>query len=539
MPGPTLKDILTNPSIKESLTDAQLAKVVDQFRRLRSGKGRPELDYGPADFAARYSRGEWVHARHLDYLSEVLQKVERREIKRLLVCMPPRHGKSYLIDWYFPAYWLTKFAKDRVILAGYGEQFARIWGARVRDLIIEHSTELNLTINKQFVAADDWQLDTGGGMLSVGVGGAIMGRGANLLIIDDPIKSEEEANSEVYREKMWDWWQTTAYTRLEPNGVVICVMTRWHEDDLFGRIIAADEKKEWTVVNIPALALPGDLIGRAVGEPLWPERFEDDPMYEQKQRVLSPWWWSALYQQNPSPPLGGMLQRDWWQWFTQEPDVMAPKDCDQWLQSWDLSLKDKATNDYCVGQVWARKGANMYLIDQVRGHFNLHEVQNHMINFAVKYPKALAKLVEDTAMGPALKQTLQNRVQGIIPINVAGVSKRSRVENSVPLVQGHNVFLPMSSREEKSQWVWGFVDECAAFPKGANDDQVDAFTQACAFMQPVAWSQMMREQREKEAEGTAIGPAEVQSRGIREIFKRALDKSARKINGGNRRRKIW
>jgi predicted phage terminase large subunit-like protein len=531
---PTLKEILADPTAKDKLTDTQLSALIDQLKKLTRGFGKPKLPLSPADFAAKYSRGEWKHARHLAYLSDVLEKVERREIKRLLVSMPPRHGKSYLIDWFYPARWLVKHPKDRVILAGYGEQFSRTWGARVRDLIIEYSDDFNLDVNKQFVAADDWQTSAGGGMLSVGVGGALMGRGANLLIIDDPIKSEEEANSATYRDKMWDWWQTTAYTRLEPNGVVVGVMTRWHQDDLFGRIIAADEKKEWTVISIPALAEDDDPLGRVKDEPLWPERFHDDPDYAQKKRTLSPWWWAALYQQRPSPAIGGLIQRDWFRFYH-----TLPEDCDQWIQSWDLPLKDKEHNDYAVGQVWARKGGNIYLVDQVRGHFNLAQDQHHMLEFMRKYPKALAKLLEDTAMGPALKQTLQNKVQGIIPINVGGTSKRSRVENIIPVIQGGSVYLPERETGFKDQWVWDFIEECAAFPKGTNDDQVDAFSQAAGFMQPTAYSQLKHEEREAAAREEELTPRDLRTQHFNGLVKKALEKSAKLFNNPNPRRTLW
>jgi predicted phage terminase large subunit-like protein len=530
----SLDKLISDPAARDNLTDSQLLDFFNQLKRAAAGFGKVTLDLSPAAFAEKYSNKVWKPAKHLAYLSAKLEQLEKRKIKRLLVSMPPRHGKSFLIDWFFPAWWLVRHPSDRVILAGYGETFARTWGARVRDTILENADDFNLLVNKERTAADDWELTSKGGMLCVGVGGALMGRGANLLIIDDPIKSEEEANSETYREKMWDWWQTTAYTRLEPDGVVVGVMTRWHTDDLFARIIANDESKEWTVINIPAEALENDELGRAPGEWLWPDRFPASE-YEERKRTLNPWWWAALYQQSPTPEGGGLLKRDWWRFYH-----TPPEDFDQMIQSWDLSLKDKETSDYCVGQLWGRKGSNCYLLDQVRGKFDLKQVCDHMIRWTLKYPKAIAKLVEDTAMGPALKNTLQNKVQGIIPIPVKNTSKRSRVENAVPILQGGNCYVPERESGEKDKWVMDFIEELTNFPKGANDDQVDAFTQAMAYLQPAAWRQLKREEREKD-NSAILTPLEARAIVVNEKHKKAIKDIEKRyqIIQGPRRRTLW
>jgi len=234
---PPLSEVVKDRSPLDKLSDLQLKQFLDTLRDARKGLGRaPNLPTTPSLFAQRFSRKEWRSALHLELLSDRIVQLKKRRINRLMVSMPPRSGKSMLIDIFTPAWWLADSPKDRVILAGYGEQFARAWGAKVRDLVIEYGDDLNLLLNKDRTAADDWELTTGGGMVCVGVGGALMGRGADLLIIDDPIKSSEEADSPTYRDKMWEWFQSTAITRLQPGGVVIAVMTRWSTDDLFARI---------------------------------------------------------------------------------------------------------------------------------------------------------------------------------------------------------------------------------------------------------------------------------------------------------------
>jgi predicted phage terminase large subunit-like protein len=535
---PSLDEIIRNPKLTEKLTLPQLKKVVERVQSEARGYGKKTIPRNPADFAAKLSSGTWVHARHLDLLSKKLAALERREIRRLMVSMPPRYGKSFLVNTYFPLWWLTLHPFDRIILAGYGETFARKWGGDVRDLIIEHSEELNLVIDRESTAADDWNLTRGGGMLCVGVGGALMGRGANVLIIDDPIKNDLEANSQTYRDRLWDWWQASASTRLEPNGVVVIVATRWHEDDLLGRI-ERDHAEDWEIVKIPAIAEADDILGRYEGEPLWPERFTGPDSPVEIKKRSSPYWFSAMFQQRPSPPGGGLLGRDDWQFYHTKPARF-----DQMIQAWDFALKDKATSDYTVGQVWGRAGADLYLIEQIRGHLDLATIERHMKSWTIKYQQATAKIFEDTALGPAVKQRLQHEVPGIIPIPVKGTSKRSRAENVIPYLQGHNLYLPERQDGSKERWVWDFIEECAQFPRATHDDQVDALGYAVAYLQPATW----RDLKEKAAEAAeadpsnVMSPREVRSAWFNEKLKRAGQKFARRHGAGPHpiyRRGLW
>jgi predicted phage terminase large subunit-like protein len=197
---------------------------------------------------------------------------------------------------------------------------------------------------------------------------------------------------------------------------------------------------------------------------------------------MSPFWWSALFQGRPVPAGGGLIKEDWLRYWHTEPE-----EADRWIQSWDFSLKDTDTSDYTVGQVWCRKGSALYLIDQFRGHANLSFIGQQMQAFVARYPKAVGILIEDTAMGPVIKQTLQHLIRGLIPIKPKG-SKRSRLEAVQPLFMGNNVHLPERPDGTKDRWVWEFVNELTSFPKGAHDDQVDACTQAIAFLSPGVWS---------------------------------------------------
>lgn len=542
MPPPTFEELLKDPTARDKLTVPQLQQFIEKLKQQAAGLGRPKgLPDSPADFAAKLSGGQWLHARHLDFLSNKLALLEQRKLRRLVVSMPPRHGKSLLINTYFPAWWLARHPKDNVILAGYGETFARKWGGAVRDLILSNSEELNLLLNKESTAADDWVLTSGGSMISVGVGGALTGRGANLLIIDDPIKNEQEANSNTFRDRMWDWWQATSSTRLEPFACVVVVATRWHQDDLIGRITANNDGS-WEVINLPALAEENDVLGRLPGEGLWPERVDADPElnYEVKQKTSGPYWWSALFQGRPSPPGGGVLTRDDWRFYSD-----LPTEFDQTIQVWDLAMKNKATSDYTVGQVWGRKLADFYLIDQVRGHFDLAQIERHMKMLTVKYPRALAKLVEDAALGPALKMRLQHEVSGIIPIKVSGgvaaASKMARAQNVVPYLQGHNLYLPENADGTREQWVWDFIEECSQFDKGANDDQVDAMSHGIAYLQPGGWRDLKKalaQQAEKDG-SNILSPADIQKQWFSAKVKKVRERADKQFNPPRRGFRSW
>lgn len=217
--------------------------------------------------------------------------------------MPPRHGKSELISRFLPAWYLGTFPDRRVILTAHTHSLARHYGKLARDLLAEHGRGMfGVGLREDSHAADDWMIaGNDGGMMTAGIGGPITGRGANLLIVDDFLKNAEEAKSELIRENQWDWWQSTASTRLEPGGVAIVVATRWMEDDLSGRLIAAAASGEGTPVRrvrLPALAEDGDPLGRAPGDALWPERFSRGQL-ERMRADRNLGWWLAQYQQRP------------------------------------------------------------------------------------------------------------------------------------------------------------------------------------------------------------------------------------------------
>lgn len=259
----------------------------------------------PAIFAAQISRSRWKLARHLEEIDRaIVDTILGRTAPILVIEAPPRHGKSELISRYLPAWYLGVFPMRRVMLVGYAAGFARSWGRKARALLVEHGREsFGVEVAADARAAEDWGIrGWEGGMVTAGVGGPLTGRGADLLIIDDPIKNAEEALSETIRERHWDWWQSTASTRIEPAGCAIIIATRWHEDDLTGKLLREAETGEGAAVRrlrLPAIAEPGDPLGRAPGEALWPQRWPIERLREIREQK-EPHWWNAMYQQCPS-----------------------------------------------------------------------------------------------------------------------------------------------------------------------------------------------------------------------------------------------
>jgi hypothetical protein len=247
--------------------------------------------------ARRLTDDRFLAPPHIRLLSQKLVDVATGRCPRLLVQMPPRHGKSTTGSWWFPVWFFDRFPHERLILASYGADLAADWGRRVRNTLVEHAGSLSVRMADDSSAADRWDTTEGGGMITSGVGGSMTGRGAKVLLVDDPVKNADEANSGRQRDRVWKWWQSVALTRLEPNGAAVVMQTRWHEDDLTGRIIA-DEGERWETIRLPAIAESADRLGRSVGQALWPERYDAKALQSTRQSV-GDYVWDSLYQQKP------------------------------------------------------------------------------------------------------------------------------------------------------------------------------------------------------------------------------------------------
>ncbi len=394
------------------------------------------------------------------------------ETQYLQINMPPQHGKSMHITETFPSYFLGKFPDHGVIEVSYNQTFAEKFGSRNKDKLSLYGNELfDIDVATDSRSKSEWGImrdgvKTRGGMISRGIDSGVTGSSlGDCIIIDDPIKNRAEANSQVTRDKQWLEWVDSLSSRIHPGAIVIIIMTRWHEDDLSGRLNNPEYAPvlPWLNINLPLEAEENDLLGREVGQPLWEERYGYDFIIERKGHPSS---FNSLYQGRPTSQEGNVLKRHWWKYY----DVLPPMATQ--IMSVDAAFKDTKDSDYVVVQVWGKVNADMYLIDQVRAKMNFMATIQTIRNMVVKYPLAITKLIEDKANGSAIISTLQQEIVGIIPVNPEG-GKVARVNSVSAVIESGNVYLP-----RQKEFVHDFVEEAASFPNGQNDDQVDGMSQA-------------------------------------------------------------
>lgn len=434
----------------------------------------------------------WHHRLLCDYLD----KLACKEIRRLMVFMPPRHGKSELVSRKFPAYLLGRNPDTSIISCSYSADLASRMNRDVQRLIDSEQylelfpgTQLSNQHTRRFYETRYTRnnnmfevVDKKGTYRSSGVGGGITGMGGEYIIIDDPVKNREDADSATMREKVYDWYTSTLYTRLEKDGCILLTLTRWHEDDLAGKLLKAAQEgaDQWTILELPAVCEypPKPYDVRQEGEALWKWKYDEEALEKMKVTVGSRDW-AALYQQHPTPGEGGTFKREWWNYYKVLPDGLY-----DFVQSWDCTFKDAQSSDYVVGQVWARKGSSRYLLDQVRGRMSFTETLRAIRSLSAKWPQAIRKLVEDKANGTAVIDVLRKEIPGLIPVEPEG-GKIVRANAVTAVAEAGNIYLPDPSI---APWVHDFVEEHAVFPNGANDDQVDAQTQANTYYNSSSFS---------------------------------------------------
>lgn len=405
---------------------------------------------------------------HHKLISDHLQAVEAGQIKRLMIFIPPRGGKSELASIRFPAWYFGRNPQKQLIATSYSVDLASDFGRKVRDLVADplfREIFPQSGISDKSTSSTRFHTAKGGAYSAAGVGGPITGRGADCLLIDDPIKNREEAYSKTVRDSVWEWYRTTAYTRLQPNGSIVLIMTRWHTDDLAGRILK-ETGADWDVVSLPAIAERDDEF-RKQGEALWPEFYPIDVLQTIKTEIGSTAF-NSLYQQRPSLEEGSIIKRHWFKYY----DVL-PQDTVM-IQSWDMAFKDTDSGSYVVGQVWAMKGACYYLVDQARKRMDFVETLQAVRALTNRWPEATLKLVEDKANGPAVISALKKEIHGLVEVGPDG-SKEARLSAVSPLIESGNVYIP---HPDTCRWVDEFIEEVCSFPAAPHDDQVDAMSQA-------------------------------------------------------------
>ena len=455
-----------------------------------------ELDPGyfplsPVEFAVRASGGYYYRAKHVDFLGQKLEDVATGRCKRLMILMPPRHSKSETTSKYYPAWFLGTFPDKRIILTSYEADFAAEWGREARNLVEEYGETLlnrKITLRQDSKSASRWHI-TGhrGGMVTAGVGGAITGRGSDLLIIDDPVKNDEQARSPTYREKTWNWYRSTAYTRLQPNGAIILIQTRWHKDDLAGRLLAEMENggEQWEVIRLPALAEENDPLGRAPGEPLWPEQFSKENLLAIKAAVGS-YVWNALYQQNPGDPEGNMFKRAFFRYFEVQGDqyVLHRPEGDKHyhrdncivFQTCDPAGSTKETADFFVLATWAATPQNeLLLLEIIRDRLEGPD-QPDILQDAYDRWHPVVQGVESKSMGLTLFQTLQRKA---LPVEALSpeADKSTRARPMAARYKSGMVY-----HKAHAHWLGEYEEELLGFPRAAHDDQVDVASYAFTIL---------------------------------------------------------
>ncbi len=427
-----------------------------------------------ADFC-HHMDDAYIQADHTDLLIKHLEALEKREINKLAVFMPPRHGKTYHVSERFPAWYLGKNEKHRVILASYAAELAQFNSRRARALVQDQRFPFPVRVSEGSSAVNRWDTDKGGGVIAAGVGGGLTGFGADLLIIDDPVKDRADADSETRRDATWQWYQEVARTRKMPGGVELLAQTRWHEDDLAGRILNSAGAEGWIVVQLPAIAEAGDALGRSVGEALWPTRFPAEALPSVEQGEISSRAWKALYQQQPTADEGGMFKRAWWKRYRALPQLTRVE------QYVDSAFKEGVGNDWTVIATWGGDASgNYYVLEVWRARVEfpelVHAIRDTNRRMAHLLGRSsIAVVIEDKASGQsAIQQLKRDGGISIIPYKLpAGSSKISRADGVTSFVEAGRVHLP-----EDATWVADFVDEHAAFPTGKHDDMVDTTSMA-------------------------------------------------------------
>lgn len=426
------------------------------------------------DYVRYVHRGKWTKSRLGSFICNEVQKFIEEKTGHpydiLIISMPPQHGKSQSITETLPSWYLGRYKDNRVIEISYNTRFARKFGRYNKRKIEEFGKDLfGIEISPSASSDENFELaGSNGSMISRGALSGVTGNPADLMIIDDPIKNRAEADSETHREKIWNEWTDSFRSRLSAGAKVILIQTRWHEDDLAGRII--DLEKNYRVLNLPCEAEENDLLGRAVGEPLHPEIGKDKKWLKQFKATMikteGSRTWNSLYQGHPVAEEGNLVHREWWKYYTELPSM------NMIVISVDASFKNTNNSDYVAIQVWGKSNCNYYLIDRIKKRLSFTETVQHIRFMRSKYPSTSAVFIEDKANGSAIIDVLRKECPYVIPVNPLG-GKEARVNAISPVIESGSCFLPATA-----SWTVDFVNEFAAFPNGAHDDEVDACSQA-------------------------------------------------------------
>ena len=417
----------------------------------------------------------WVHKDICKRLEQFSEDVVNKKSPRLMLFMPPRHGKSTIASVGFPAWHLGRNPSHEFISCSYSGSLAMTFSRKVRQQLREESykTTFKTRLDPDSQSAEAWLTTAGGGYVAAGVGGGITGKGAHILLIDDPVKNREDAESQNNRDANWDWYTSTAYTRLAPGGGVLVILTRWHDDDLAGRLLknATEGGDQWEVVRYPAIA-EEDEEYRGIGDALHPERYDVEAL-NRIQRAVGPRDWSALYQQNPVADDGDYFTRDMIQYYDRD-DIDL--DRMRFYTAWDLAIGKKDRNDYSVGlTIGIDEYDHLYVVDVDRGKYDGFELVERILDMYELWRPSIIGIEKghiEMALGPFLEKRVRER--GLYEayfkdLKTGRRDKEARARAIQGRMQQGMVHFPRNEL-----FTGPLVAELLRFPNGIHDDQVDA-----------------------------------------------------------------
>jgi len=452
----------------DELTEAELARRILARRRLLPFVERFNPDYDAG----------WLHKVICEELERFERDVLERKSPRLILQVPPRHGKSQLVSVMFPPWFLGRNPKLEVIGASHTTSLSLGFSRKARAIVRDPAfgplfPDCQLVPDEQ--SAESWRTTAGGGYNAVGVGSAVVGKGCSILLIDDPVSGADDAESASAREAIKEWYQTEAYTRLAPGGGVLIIMQRWHDDDLAGWLqtrAAKGEGEAWRVVHFPAIAEADEPYRRA-GEALHPSRYPIE-LLQNIKRNMTPRQWEALYQQNPVPDEGSYFTRDMIRFY--DPDQLPDLATLRVYAAWDLAIGQKERNDYTCGiAAGLSRTDDLYVLDRQHGRFDAMEIVERLLNQQKRFGAQVVGLEKghiQMTLGPYLnKRIAELRQYGFVvePLQVGRRDKESRARSIQGRMQQGKVYIPRAA-----PWAADLERELLRFPSGDHDDQVDA-----------------------------------------------------------------
>lgn len=438
----------------------------------------------PDTFAHHASGGKWQAYRWLQAVSEIITPLIIKGGARILLSAPPQHGKSEFLSNWLPTWYLNLFPENKVILGTYSQSYANKWGAKVRENLLLNPLSA-IPLRRDTLSKQKFATKAGGQAMFAGVDGPATGEGAHLFIVDDPYKNPAEANSPGNREHVLDWFRAVATTRLQSGGSVVVMHTRWTDDDLIGTLAL---EEGWIYINLEAIceAVEKDILGRATGEPLCPERYTESDL-KRIRREVTDLFWFPMYQGSAVDVKGSIIKAEDLKYFDQNPLEMV-KLMDQIAVFADLTYGKEEENDFAVFELWGSRGPDVYCLIQARAQMGIADQIIAFLHMLESFPDVMHKEIEKKANGAAVIELCEAKIPGIVANNPQ-TSKGARLAVVSPLYKTHNVYYPnplLPGNEWVKVNVYEILRMTLAGPKSKNDDTVDVATMAVKYFGSLA-----------------------------------------------------